>query len=94
MANTLVIIVLIHTRPRTKLNVLSAKAATKSEINLVAVTRMTKGRAVEGKGVEKAKVKARKAPGASLQVQRAAMLRKLRLLYINFDVNNDGVRYT
>ena len=69
------------------------KEATRSEVSLVAVTRTAKGRAVEGKDVDKAKVKAIKAPGANLQVQRA-MLLHLRLLYINCDVNNDGVHCT
>ena len=59
------------------------KEATRSEISLVAVTKTTKGRAVEGKDVDEAKVKARKAPEASLQVQEAAMLLQLRLSYIN-----------
>ena len=45
----------------------SDQEATRSEINLVAVTSMTKVFADVGKDVVKAKVKVRKVPEASLQ---------------------------
>ena len=59
------------------------KEATRSEINPVAVTRMIKVLADEGKDVVKAKVKVRKVPDASLQAPRVAMLQQLRLSYIS-----------
>ena len=79
MANAPATTVLIHTCLRTKSNVHSVKEATRSEINLVAVMRMTNVLADEGKDVVNAKVKVRKVPEASLQAPRAAMLPRLRL---------------
>ena len=58
------------------------KEATRSEINLVAVMKMTKVLVDEGLDVVKVKVKVRKAPEAGLQEPRAAMLPRLRLSFI------------
>ena len=55
MANAPVILVPIHTCLRTKSNVLSAKVTTRSESNLVAVTKMTKALADVEKGRGKGK---------------------------------------
>ena len=83
MANVLAILVLIHTCRRIRRSAPSDKEATRSEISLAAVMRMINGHVVVEKDAEKAKVKASKAPEASLQVQEAAMLLQLRLLFTN-----------
>ena len=59
------------------------KEATRSEISLVKVTRMTKDLVGEGKDEVKANVEAIKVPGASPQAPKVAMLQQLRLSFIS-----------
>ena len=63
MASTLVTIVLIHTCLRIKRSMPLDKEATRSDINLVAVTRTEKDHAVVDKDAEKGKGKKGKGKG-------------------------------